>query len=317
MVKSVTERFDRSRSEVSDGKRTHVRCFLVATDSPVNGTAVALTASDANKSIPAYHSDHPTYDGTIVTGLSSDPYGDSDRFFIVTVNYAEPTIEEQQKDADPLTLPAEITYGASESTEAYFYDRSPEPNDWNAITYGPWKGQPMVNTAGDAFANYMERESSELMITVSTNEQSYNPNMMDRYSHTVNDSIIEIDGVGYAPGTLKLSPITASRQTQNDVPFYKVTKILKARRQGWNDVLLDEGLNQLDYEGDELPARGEPVGVIPIFSAAGTKVDKPWPLNGKGKQRPNPTDPAATIKRRPYEWVDWGSLDFTGGTGNV
>ena len=309
MIKSIKEMFDRRRSGIDEnGSLTHVRAFLVTSDDINDGPAAALTAAVGTVQVPRFRDGHPKNDGTKAMSLECQPHQDSALHFVVTIDYSVPDNEAQP--ANPLAAPAEISYGASESTEGCLYDRSPQPADWNPIEEGKWLGLPYANTAGDRFDEFKERESSELVITVVTNEEAYNPNEMETYSHTVNDAVVTIDGQGYAAGTLKLSPITAAKVRENNLSFYKVTKTVKARRDGWDDRLFDIGLNELDYTTPQPPPRKTKCGRRPILDGAGLKISKPWPLNGKGKKKTNPTDIPATLTRRPYSHKDWSNLKW-------
>lgn len=315
-VTSIKEFHNRRRSGIDEnGKPTHTRAFLVTTDDRQDGTAVALTAElpaspGPAARVPRHRDPHPKGDGSSVQTLTAEPHENSDVHFVVTAEYGVPTNETTSTTADPLAAAAEISYGAGESTESYMYDRSPQPSDWNLLIDGPWKGKPVTNTAGDRFEDSQERESSELVITIATNEPTYNANDMERYSHTLNESAVTIDGTTYAAGTLKLSPITATRVRENGQTYYKVTKTLKARRDGWDYEPFDQGTNQLDYKTPEPPPRRDKCGRVPILDAARLKVATAWPLNGKGKAKKNPTDMPAVLKFRPYEHKGWSSLKW-------
>lgn len=323
-IVSVKEKHERRRSSVKDGQRAHTRVFLVTTDNIQNGPAAALNANDGDMAIPQAGAEHPSGDGTTVNNIEAEPHQDSGIHFTVTVEYAGEEDEDSGGGGtpvgdDPTLSPVEISYAAAEATEPYFLDESPQPEEWNAMTYGPWQGRPVVNSAGEPFDNFLERDVSELVITIVSNEVNYNPNTMDLYSNSINVEPVLIDGVTFAPGTLKLSPMTATRQSwmnsdgETDT-YYKVTKTLKARRQGWVDRMIDTGTNELDYQGDEPPVIvfGEPheVNLMPIINAAGLRVSKPWPLNGKGKKRPRPDEPPAILTFQPYRAADWSALRF-------
>lgn len=316
-VVSVKELHQYRRSSIDEsGNPTHTRAFLVITDDKADGTAVALTAKVMSgetvaAAVPAYRSPHPKSDGTRALSISAEPHNDSDLHFRVTVEYAIPDFGEVPDD--PLKMPAEITYGATESTEPYLYDRSPEPEDWAPSTDGTWRGRPVVNSAGDRFDEFRERESSEEMITVVTNEATYSSRAMRAYRQTVNAEDITIDGETYPAGTLKLSPITAQRIWHEPTAkfYYRVIKVVKSREEGWNDYVLDLGTAELDYKTADPPPRHEKCNRMPILDASGQRVEKPWPLNGKGKKKPNPTDVPATLEFRPYAWKSWAALKWS------
>lgn len=321
---SVKEKHERRRSSVKDGQRSHTRVFLVTTDNIQNGPAAALNANDGDMAIPQAGAEHPSGDGTLVNNIEAEPHQDSGIHFNVTVEYGGEEDEESGGGGtpvgdDPTLSPVEISYGAAEATESYFLDQSPQPDEWDVMTYGPWQGRPVVNSAGEPFDNFLERDVSELVITIVSNEAGYDANAMELYSNTINAGPVLIDGVTFAPGTLKLSPITASRHSWVDSGgnadiYYRLTKTLKARRQGWVDRMIDTGVNELDYTGDEPPiiAFGEPhdVNLVPIMNGAGLRVSKPWPLNGKGKKRLRPDEPPAVLTFQPYRAADWSALKF-------
>src|SRR5439155_69663 len=120
----------------------------------------------------------------------------------------------------------------SEGTEPYFLDKSVPP-------------KPCTTSAGDPFEQFMERERGELSITYTVNVADWDANDAETYSHTVNAETIFIDGTGYAPGTLKLSPLQAQKVAEvwqgSEVVYYRRTANIKARRDGWRDKPLDVG----------------------------------------------------------------------------
>src|SRR5690606_23964783 len=104
----------------------------------------------------------------------------------------------------------------------------------------------IVNSAGEPFEQSFERESSELTITMTRNEETFDAAFADQFSHTVNEGAIVLDQTTFGPGTLKLSPISATGpHVENFVTFYRVTYIFKARRSGWKDKRYDVGFNEL------------------------------------------------------------------------
>src|SRR3954471_1763461 len=95
-----------------------------------------------------------------------------------------------------------------------------------------------------------QRDKGWLNITMSRTEPPHNPAAADQYSNTVNNAPVNLDGTTYATGTLKLSPITATKNTKTlrngtTVTWYAKTYQFKARHEGWHDKPLDIGFNEL------------------------------------------------------------------------
>jgi len=242
-------------------------------------------------------------------GVEAEPVSGSALHFEVTAEYETTSTEEQAED--PLSRPAKVTYSFQESTEAYFYDHSPAPEDWNVQKDGPWKGKPVVNSAHDAFEDTFEREAHQLIVTVVRNEASYHPVVADAYSNSVNAESIVIDGIEYPAGTLKLSPICSSKQTEKvssgmTVTFFETTYQFKCRADGWRDRPLDCGYNE--YVANTDPAK--PGKLRLIVGADSVPVKRPWPLDGKGRKKPKASDIPAVLEFRPYREISWAPLLF-------
>ena len=288
-VISVKERHQDRRSSYRDGKLTHQRSWLVVCDSPTDGTAVAIGA------VPSPGTIHPQDYSARLTGIDADPHGDSDRHFLVKGEYTG--TGQIGLPPNPLDRPPEISFSYTDATEAYFTDYStPDP-------------KRTVNSAGDPFETYLERETGELVINITTNEETFNVVDMDELKHTTNETPVVIDGVTFAEGTLKLSPPSAQRIIENvegeggtvqRFVFYRVSWQLKARKAGWKDKVLDVGTNELIPDVDIT----RPPKLKPIVDGASLPVKRPWPLEA-GRKKPSPTDKPAELEFVPYKPASW------------
>jgi hypothetical protein len=295
-VVSVKEKHDRRRSSDRDGKPAHTRVYLVTCNDPHDGTAVALTANDGTNRVPRYGE---RIGNLIVTSVDADPVSGSAVHFEVQVELTSAeNAEQEDAQIHPLSRPPEVSWGSNETTEPYFLDESPTP-------------KPVVNSAGESFESFLERERGELVITASLNEPTHDAAAADTYSNTINQDAVTIDGTTYPAGTLKLSPITASRQVEDwrneqgevtRVVFYKRTYVFKVRAAGWNDKVLDVGYNELT--GDAVKGWK----LKPILDGASVAVRKPYPLDGTGKRKPKPTDKPAELEFKPYKVKSWSAL---------
>jgi hypothetical protein len=201
-------------------------------------------------------------------------------------------------DQNPLDQPDEITWDFSESEQAYFLDNS-----------SPQKH--VVNSAGEPFQDFLKRETGQIHATVKRNVASYDPPTAVANLQVVNSDSFTIDGATVAINQAKLSSIAAGGfQVANvngfQIRYRQQTFTLKFR-QSWDDVVGDYGFNEVQVDGG-----GTPTGKLqPIATGVGTKVDKPWPLNGAGARMPNSTDTPASLTFKPYEKVAFASFGFS------
>lgn len=300
-VTEVRERFEGRRSGYRDGKSSHTRVFLVKCSDIQDGTAAAIVGDDGTRKVPTFGSRHPVDGAACVTGLDASPVNGSGQHFEVTVEYTGGSFI---IPSNPLDRPAEITYGNSDGTETYFTDKTLN------------NPKRVCNSAGDTFESFLERDTGESNITITNNEATHNPLLADAYRHTVNLGPVTIDGVTYPAGTLKLAPITAVKMIETydnegvvmpPLVFYKRTYNLRFRAEGWKDKVLDVGFNEFIAD----PTPGKAGKLKPIVDATSQKLSKPWPLNGSGRKKSQPTDDPATLEFQPYAAVSWADLAFT------
>lgn len=243
-----------------------MRVFLVTCNSPHDGTAAALTASvtvnGIEHRVPRAGDD---YLGTTVNSIEADPKDNSDRHFEVTVESSDAD-ESETFAVHPLDRPPEVTW-TTETTEPCFIDVDDE------------KPKPVTNSAGDPFDQFLERECGEMVITVAMNVDYHDAADADLYSHRVNREHVTVDGTTYAPGTLKLSPIQATRVIEiwqgQELLFYRRVLQFKARRQGWDDQPIDLGVNELVQVTEKVNGVDRTVKKRkPIMDSAGLPVRK-------------------------------------------
>ena len=295
-VLSVRERHQSRRSSFKDGLLTHTREWLVRCSDPTDGPAVALTADDGTRRVPPPYTGHPKDPAAKLTDLDASPHENSDVLFIVTGEY---TTTDVGLPANPLDYPPEVSYSFTDATEPYFTDHSaPDP-------------KRTTNSAGDPFEEYLERETGFLVINLTTNEETFNVVAMDELKHSTNATPVVVDGVTFAVGTLKLSPPSAQKIIENvegqggsiqRFKYYRVSWLLKARKAGWNDKVLDVGLNELIPNPQDAT---KPPKLQPIANGASLAIKRPWPLNGEGRKKPSPKDKPEELEFVPYKPADW------------
>lgn len=298
----VKQTGDKTRGSLRQGKETHVRSYRVKLLAG-GGTYAALHATG----IPIEGAGYAEGSPLIATAIDCNPVPNSAQHFDVTVEYTTPDAATAAAIAaravDPVERPPEISFGANESTEPYFMDRSATP-------------KPTVNSAGEPFEQFLQREGGHRVITYARNEASFDPDAADALSNTTNSAAVTIDGKEYAADTLKLGWVTAQKATEtwkNDgvdtvATFYKVSYPIKRKLAGWHDKPLDMGYQ---FVFTHTP----PVILNPILNAVGTPITKPWPLDGNGNAQTNATDAPAELDFLPYTSADWTDLhlEWTGG----
>lgn len=299
-VLSVKELHQRRRSSIKNGKRTHVRVFLVTCDDIHDGTAVALVADDGTNRVPFYGEAYPGIPSCVCGSIDADPVQNSGVHFEVTCEYTDGDLEAIAEH--PLDRPADISWGATEGTEPYFYDHSNPP-------------KPSATSSGESFEQLLERECGEMCIQYINNIPDFDANEADTYKHTTNAETIYIDGTGYAPGTLKLSPIQCQKMSEvwqgSEVTYYRRTCSIKTRRAGWKDKPLDLSLSEAIEQTEVINGVQTLVKKLkPILDKSGTPVRKPYPLDGAGRAKPSATDPPVELERKPYEQKSWIALGF-------
>lgn len=306
-VKSVKERFQARRSGRRDGKSTHTLEWLVTCDDVADGTAAAIDAVPATdyKVIPAGSGELCK-----LSALDGEPHQSSDTHFLVRAEYSGTGLTGVL--ADPLKRPAEISYQYQDQTEDYFTDCTP------ASGHLP-EGRRVCTSAGELFAQNLTRETADLSMTITVNQETFSPVEMDRLKHTLNRDAVTLDGTEYAPGTLKLSAPSATKTTEKvevegylrKYTYYKTTYTLKARADGWDDTVLDVGTSELVVASGAGPSGTNVYRLLPITDSAGLPVTDPWPLDGHGRKKPRKDDPPATLTFKPYRRADWSGLKFT------
>jgi hypothetical protein len=306
-VVSVGEIWQRRRSALRNGNLVHYLMWKVICDNPADGTPTAIGA-DGIPQTGAVFVD--VYGNTAtLTAQDCQPSSGADRVFEVQIEFTQDA--PGALDDNPLNQPPTFRFDYAEKTEPYFQDMS---------TNGPGGTPvPVVNSAGDAFDQYQQREAGELTVIMGRNEATHDAVADDAYSHTVNIGIVTLDGNEFADGTLKLSPIAAVKSSKTlksgaVINYYAKTYTFKARKpqqgpsgqvSGWLDALLDVGYSYSVGDKTKGTQTTRPVMID------GMPAKKPWPLDGSGNMKPNASDLPATLTFEPYATKDWSALNLS------
>jgi hypothetical protein len=300
-IVSVKEKFDRrstrKRKDGSNTITTHTRVWIVECSDIRDGTAEAAEAAG----VPQIGEAHPQSFGCECTSVDADPLDRDSHRFEVTAEYSdEADAGGSDRELPPLDRPWDISWGGTASTGPYFIDT---------------EDKPVVNSAGEAFDSFLERETSELTITITKNHDRGDPGTDELYSNTTNDNDVQIAGTVFLSGTLKLSPIQASHVTETSggytISYWRKTFQMKARRDGWTERLEDRGYNeripeQIDHDGDSTTI----YKMRPILDTNAQNARKPQLLDGDGKLLAIDAPPVE-LEFKPYQPLGWAGLGFT------
>lgn len=158
-------------------------------------------------------------------------------------------------------------------------------------------GNPIVNSAGDKFADPVVRDQSRPLFRISRNEASYDPMLAWMYKDTVNKDVF----FGSDPGTVKCSHISARRQYDPTVGIYwTVSYEFHVDPNGWIKRIGDLGINYLD--GTSLK---------PIL-IQGVPCQIPQALDGSGGvlERPVDSSNAVILEFPVYPETDFSVFNF-------
>ena len=265
------------------------RRYRVEFDADEFSIGPAITANDGTESIPSVGDSWSAGSALEVVGYSADNRGDP-RGATVDVSYSSDQDEQDSATEDPTTVAARITARGADQTVPYFRDESGTP-------------KLVTNSAGQAFNELPERirpEGVEFQIVrrVSTKRTS---TLWSLY-WSLNNASVTIDGDTLAAGEAALSDFgysekkTVEKNDGTTVTFFEETIKIIARP-SWDDVFEDRGLDELDA--------GE---LVQILDKDGNPVTKPYPLDGSGAAKANPTDEPAQITFKPYAQKSWAAI---------
>jgi hypothetical protein len=216
-----------------------------------------------------------------------DPSCDDDCTWIIIADYGpyDPT----QFPENPLNHPIKITFGANR-----FEKPAEEDVDGNAV----------LNSAGDYFDPAATMDDSRSTLRVVRNEQYYD----ERYATVWRDKVNESNWNGYAPGTVKILPITSEMEYSGVCGFYYVVQYeFEINSDGWKKRILDQGLRVLDSgTGNQKLAHDE----------NGQPATSPVLLDGNGGQL-EVGDSPVYLEYQVYQEIDFGplNLNFSGAPG--
>ena len=276
-------------AENNAGARTYVRSFKLRTNDQADGP-YQVGSHPALPVIGETHPDDPNaYVQRLVVEDTDPPHG-----WTVTAYYTD---ERSYLQSNPNNEPEEG--GSAPDQDEILISWSSE-NYEEILTRDVVRDEPVKNAAGQFFYVPPTVQRSRYNINIRFNATQIPQWMLDRQDG-VNETQVTIGGLAFAARTLLYSNLSiGERLIRNGVRYYPVSYQLKFRRETWDVVVLNAGLEELDGSGN----------LTPIRMPNGEAVTSPWPLNVFGGALEDPSDLNAHNYRdfKGYEEFDFTDL---------
>ena len=300
-----------SRSgEQPDGAATAEEYFAIVCDADTDTTAVQ-GAADPTTGLraPTYGYAHPTTGALYCNTTEYTPMQQNTRrVFQCRAMYTD------QFEQNPLTAPPAIAWDFSEDGETpFFIDCTPSSVTGPNGQPGP---QPVLNTAGERFQDFLTRKGGTITATFAVNLAPSAAASMAQtlvaYLYPVpatNSTAITFDGLSVSVGQVLMlgANITDLQKTKiyGTLVQYRTVTFKLAFKNVWTYTVDDRGFNQKATVGSNTSLQPVPVNPAVAMSPGG------WPLDGHGKAKPNITDAPAPLTFYPYPQMTYAPFNFS------
>jgi hypothetical protein len=280
--------------------------FLIKCDGDTDSTTVQGAAAGGTTA-PIYGAAHPAAAMYCNFTEYRPVQNETRRAFQCRAQYTD------EVPVDPLTAPADIQWDFSEAGELpYFLDCTPSsvtgPNGEN----GP---QPVVNSAGDKFQDYLTRATGDVVGTYTVNMvptlAGLRAGQVIPYVKPVpamNSDSFSFDGQsitqyqarikGVRIGGIQVALVNGSKV------YYRSVGTTLAFRDDWRLKIDDRGTRFLNANNVLQPIGG--LSIVPNDTANTLG----WPLDGDGNAKPNRTDDPAQLTFYPYPPMPFSGFGF-------
>lgn len=294
-VVDVKEVWDgRGGSFGEDHVRSYTRRFRVITDADNTETIDVGWATG----IPRMYSPYKSPDGTVLDNLARvvkvDPQQDASdpKIWFVDVEYRYSTSQVGADVGGPIgggsgepTKPGGGGGGDQPESRPWKIDLSVETmmrSVRKGYTAAGVQNVPIVNSAGDPFADVQQIEVGYLVLNVQRTVVSFDALLAVDMLYSVNNAPWWIASPGYA----QLTHWSASRTFIGGSPYWEESlkvRIAPAFLPGWNLELLDCGYRQLNSGYGSGSGNGSG-NTMPILEPGTVQpVSEVWPLDGAGR----------------------------------
>ncbi|HYH66389.1 MAG TPA: hypothetical protein VD866_16975 [Urbifossiella sp.] len=201
---------------------------------------------------------------------------------------------------DPLAQPHEVDWDEVPYQEALLEEvEALPPNELP---------RPIVNGAGDLFAEGVMTDADRLTVTIVKNVLNYSPVEMRQYRNTTNaESVFASQHPpGFPAGQAKLKIKAKRMRRSGNTDFYwRVTAVVEIDERGWDARVRDVGWHYLDPESGQKRS----IAMHPRYFVGGAHPPAtPQPLGPEGTLL-DPDDPLPPpLQFRRYKRKSWGAL---------
>lgn len=180
--------------------------------------------------VPAVFSAHPTIPSAILTDYDGSPIGDNNKFEVTA------TYQITDSGTDDNTLPWDRTpFNVKGGATAY--------QEYLGLAYDN-KGEltvPVLNSAGDMFANVPPNVFYRPWVSFSYNLKSFNPDWVDDFSGTINKDAIAVVGANIKALQARILEIGYSYIENASNPYWQID--MKIEKSGRGDSFITRILN--------------------------------------------------------------------------
>lgn len=278
-ILSVDELGEGRSSTTNDERvRTYTRIFRILTDTVDDSTIKIKAAFGLPKLFDKYVTFTENDLSATVNSISVEQEdGEHGKSWKATIGYSTDAEEENE---DPTLDPPDVSWSFAQFQTVIEKDIKTD--------------ETIKNSAGELFDTPVEKDDSRPILTITRNEEFFDPALAIEYQDTINTDTF----FGFDPLQAKVSHISARQNFKNledgsVLIFWKVTYVFHFNRDTWIKQILDQGhhfliLNEQDEE------------VLQEFRLdSGVITETPQLLDGNGKPL-DPDDPPFFIPFNVY-----------------
>lgn len=289
MILTVRRLTSREGDANENGIRTYSTDYLVETNSAAEPEASVGSAAG----LPGVGSPHPSDPTARCNGLKlkqrDSPFS---HLWDVTATYTNEPMSPAAVAAlsptptNPLTAPSKVSFRSKHHEVPFTEDRD---------------GDPVVNSAGDAFEPPGNKDATRWTIHIVKNYTAI-PSTLGDYQDKVNDGAVVLGGLSVPDECAKINVDGINPVISNGVSYVEVSFVIEVRFEGWGQTYIQQGFNE---------KVGTP-GVRKKCYIKGVEVTNPVPLDATGAMivDPTPADIVRTDPFHPYPKIDFAPLNL-------
>ena len=290
-IVSVKEAPDRRSATMDEkGVRKYSRMFRVVTDSPLVDSQTVLNAPGLPSLFDSYSTDTGFDSDALLKNGEAREMADNPFLWEVDLHYSSDATDPTQGVEEPTDRPA-----------LYKWTNEIVRIPAGAFTDGEdLNGDKIQNSAGAPFDPPAEMEIAHRVLTITRNEEDFDPTVEDAYAFTTNED----EFMGYDAGQARMEPIEAEEAFEGAVRFWKKTYVIKFKTPpfDWQFRPLDQSLVEPDGSG----------GLKAIIDKNGSAVSTPVLFDGAGSKIDPLTEDPFYFDFQLYEEKDWSPLNLEG-----